>query len=218
MLCRYVETDHQAAPPYIFQHARGLQGLRQVVAGMCGVLYQVFVADYFQYGQGCRACQMVTAESGAQHAFLRLYMRCDNNATDREPVAHTFGHGIDIGLYTGMIVGEKFTRTAITTLYTVGNKHGPVLIAKAAYALQEGIAGILAGLRSAIRRERARPNLLDLLKEAVTAWPQFDAPTELPRPGVSLEDTNAVNGGDLVEWFEPWRRRAAALIASTEGR
>ncbi len=83
---------------------------------------------------------------------------------------------------------------------------------------QEGIAGILAGLRSAIRRERARPNLLDLLKEAVTVWPQFDAPTELPRPGVSPEDTNAVNGGDLVEWFEPWRRRAAALIASTEGR
>lgn len=83
---------------------------------------------------------------------------------------------------------------------------------------QEGIADILAGLRTAIQRERVRPDLLGMLNEAVTTWPQFDAQTELPLPGVSPEDSNTVNGGDLVEWFGEWRARTSALVAKAEGR
>ncbi len=40
----------------------------------------------------------------------------------------------------------------------------------------------------------------DLLVEAVDAWPEFDDPDE------------PVNGGDLVEWFGEWRKRAKKVI------
>ncbi|MER9768923.1 hypothetical protein NKJ09_22995 [Mesorhizobium sp. M0189] len=71
---------------------------------------------------------------------------------------------------------------------------------------QKGVADILAGLRAAIPREQARPDLLAVLKLAVTDWPQFGAAPALRSPGCQPEDDVEVNGGDLVEWFGNWRR------------
>lgn len=43
---------------------------------------------------------------------------------------------------------------------------------------------------------------MDLVREAIVAWPQFDSDEE-------------VNGGDLVEWFGEWRARAIAIGDTT---
>ncbi|BAV52546.1 Uncharacterized protein MLTONO_p0076 (plasmid) [Mesorhizobium loti] len=133
--------------------------------------------------------------------------------------------------------------------------------------LQEGIADILTGLRAAIPREQARPDmlaalhavmrcakgelerpvtqrapwgeaqrlveaaiaktegvavpvpdLLAVLKLAVTDWPQFDAAPALMQRGCQPDDETEVNGGDLVEWFGNWRRAfVLPAIARAEG-
>ncbi len=44
-----------------------------------------------------------------------------------------------------------------------------------------------------------------LLRRAVEAWPQFDAPGDEHEP---------VSGGDLVEWFSVWRGEAKELLAA----
>jgi len=45
----------------------------------------------------------------------------------------------------------------------------------------------------------------DLVRRAVEAWPQFDAPGDEDEP---------VSGGDLVEWFSIWREQAKDLLAA----
>lgn len=51
----------------------------------------------------------------------------------------------------------------------------------------------------------AQAPLIDKLRDAVEAWPQFDDHSGAP----SAE----VNGADLVEWFGSWREEAKALLA-----
>ncbi|TIS37522.1 MAG: hypothetical protein E5W95_18085 [Mesorhizobium sp.] len=83
---------------------------------------------------------------------------------------------------------------------------------------QKDVGDILAGLRAAIPREQGRPDLLAVLKLAVTDWPQFDVESSLRRPGCQEDDVD-VNGGDLVEWFGNWRRAfVLPAIAKAEGR
>ncbi|MES0218007.1 hypothetical protein NKL07_21920 [Mesorhizobium sp. C280B] len=84
---------------------------------------------------------------------------------------------------------------------------------------QEGVSDILAGLRAAIPREQARPDLLAVLKLAVTDWPQFDSAPALRQLGCQEEHDVEVNGGDLVEWFGNWRRAfVLPAIAKAEGQ
>lgn len=51
----------------------------------------------------------------------------------------------------------------------------------------------------------ASPDMLAALRKAIDDWPTWDNPDE------------PVNGGDLVEWFDSWRRSALAAIAKAEG-
>jgi hypothetical protein len=53
-----------------------------------------------------------------------------------------------------------------------------------------------------IRPKAPAAELLDVLREAVDAWPQFDG-------------DEYVSGADLVEWFTFWRRKAKAILANT---
>lgn len=52
-------------------------------------------------------------------------------------------------------------------------------------------------------QEQWRRDMILLVTEAVGRWPQFDDPDD------------PVNGGDLVEWFGAWRKRAAVLMEET---
>lgn len=47
----------------------------------------------------------------------------------------------------------------------------------------------------------ARPTALDLIREAVEAWPQFDN-----------QYSDNISGADLVDWFGEWRERAKAVL------
>lgn len=47
--------------------------------------------------------------------------------------------------------------------------------------------------------ETSRPDPMDLIREAIDEWPEFDGDDQ-------------VAGGDLVEWFGNWRRRAIDLV------
>jgi tRNA A37 threonylcarbamoyladenosine biosynthesis protein TsaE len=50
-----------------------------------------------------------------------------------------------------------------------------------------------------VLRFEAEDNTEELLREAINAWPQFDADED-------------VNGADLVEWFAEWRQRVLKAL------
>lgn len=52
----------------------------------------------------------------------------------------------------------------------------------------------------------AAPDMLDILKGAVSDWSTFENADE------------PVNGGDMVEWFGGFYQKAKAAIAKAEGR
>jgi hypothetical protein len=60
--------------------------------------------------------------------------------------------------------------------------------------------------KAAMQCAAASPDMLAALRKAIGDWPTWDDPDE------------AVNGGDLVEWFDSWRRSALTAIAKAEGR
>ena len=63
----------------------------------------------------------------------------DRNTRYRKTIAHSLCHGINIRTYTGVVVRIKFAASAITALHRIGDIHRIVLIAEAAYFLQERI-------------------------------------------------------------------------------
>ena len=68
-----------------------------------------------------------------------MNFRRNGNTCHRKTIAHSFCHGINICVYTAMIMTIKFTRSSITTLYRIRNVHGIVCITQTSYFLQESI-------------------------------------------------------------------------------
>ena len=82
---------------------------------------------------------MITSEGSAQLKMFGFDGWMNNNACYRKTIAHTLGHCVDIGWYTGVVVAKEFSAPSITALYTIGNINGPIGIATLAYRLQKFI-------------------------------------------------------------------------------
>ncbi|MEY2836455.1 MAG: hypothetical protein RLZZ557_2117 [Bacteroidota bacterium] len=65
--------------------------------------------------------------------------RTDNDSSYGEAIAHSFGHGVNIGINTCEIMAEELSGTAIAALYTVCYINGTVMVALLSNGLQESI-------------------------------------------------------------------------------
>ena len=70
-----------------------------------------------------------------------LYMRCYNDTCNGESIAHAFGHSVYISFYSGKIMTEKFSCSAVSTLHTIGYIYSAILIAKTADLSQKIFIG-----------------------------------------------------------------------------
>src|SRR5690606_3385403 len=91
---------------------------------------QVLRLHHLQYRDGSRTRQMIATECRAQQSKRSLKFRSDRYATERKTVAHTLCHGVNIGLYSGIIMRIERACTPIAALHRICNKHSSVPIAQ----------------------------------------------------------------------------------------
>src|SRR5258706_558838 len=72
---------------------------------------------------------MVASKSSSKHAIFGFQKRGNQNSGNGEPVSHALSHTVNICVYTRMIGGEKFTRSAISTLHFIRNKQSIIISA-----------------------------------------------------------------------------------------
>ena len=90
------------------------EGLCKVFTDSGGVLHEPLLLYHVEHGKCCRAGKVVASECGAEHTVLRLDVRGDEYAPNRETVAHTLGCGDYVGTHARVLVGEKPTAAYVT--------------------------------------------------------------------------------------------------------
>ena len=73
--------------------------------------------------------QGVASKCSSQPEMFGFDMGCYNNTCYRKTITHSFCHSIDVCVYSGKIMTEKFSASAITALYSISNIHGAIFIA-----------------------------------------------------------------------------------------
>src|SRR5690606_30192002 len=126
-LFREVNTDHQSFTPYLSNGGKFSQFTDQVVAYLRRILHQFFFLHNLQHSQCCGASKMIASKSSTQHPEPRFDGWGDGDASNRESISHALGHAVYIGLHPCMIVCIECSRTTISALHRISNKHSPVL-------------------------------------------------------------------------------------------
>ena len=115
----------------------GGEGVYEVFANLCGILYKLFLFDDIQDSQCSCTAEMIASECGAELPVYRLEFWGDKHAAHRETVADAFGNCDYIGAYIQMLVGEELAASAVATLNFVADKHGVVFVAEFTQTLKE---------------------------------------------------------------------------------
>src|SRR5262245_11783768 len=102
----YIETNHQSATAYILYLGYIIERVFQIFTYHHRVAHQLFLFYYFQYSQSSRASEMIAAKCGTQLEMLGLELRASDKTSYGKTIAHSLGHRIDIGAYTGEIMTE----------------------------------------------------------------------------------------------------------------
>ena len=136
-----LDADHESSPSDALYPVAFGEVVDDVLSDLGGVLLKFFVAVDVGDGVGGSHAEVVSAEGGSEHSFDGLEVGAYEDGSDWETVGDAFGHGDEVWLDAGGLVGEEAPGSSVAALDFVEDEDRPVGVAKVDEFLEEVVVG-----------------------------------------------------------------------------
>ena len=135
------KADHKAASAVFHQGRVSLELLLEPGSQLGGMLHQLLLLNHLQHGNSRCTGNVIAAKSSSQQAEGSLNLRRNEDGTNGDTSGQAFGHGNEVSLNAGILMGKEFTRTAAAGLDFIGHQKSSRAVAEGAEVLEEGVGG-----------------------------------------------------------------------------
>ena len=136
-----LDANHETAATHLFDAVALGHIVQEVFADGGRVLLEILVTIDIGDGYCSSHAEVVAAESGAEHAFDGLELRTDEDTAYGEAIGYALGHGDEVGLDAGSLMGEESTSASVATLDLIEDENRAMSMAEGEEVLEELIVG-----------------------------------------------------------------------------